>query len=126
MANLVQCLANGWCSVALKMAWGEATRGSISERGSVTEEQRSPRPFSSATLRAAVLLPWRGVARSLHPHQRDARRSRLAPGQNPLRHNTSHLRDTALGTRRLPSCLQSRGETGIAKRRPSVAGGLPV
>jgi len=52
-----------------------------------------------ATLRAAVLLASRVVARSLQTAEGYARRSRLAGGQNPLLRNTSYMRDTTLKLR---------------------------
>src|SRR5437773_145623 len=61
---LVMCLTNSWCFVAPKMGWGEARRGSISaaicDRGAT-----KPQAIFGATLRAAVLLASRVVARSL-------------------------------------------------------------
>ena len=61
--RLVMCLTNSWCFVAPKMGWGEARRGSISaaicDRGAT-----KPQPIFGATLRAAVLLASRVVARS--------------------------------------------------------------
>jgi len=68
-------------------------RGSIALQCSVTEKQRSPRPFSA---QPAVFLASRVVPRSLQTHPGYAHRSRLAGGQNPLLHNTSHLRDPSL------------------------------
>jgi len=98
------CLPNGWCYVAPKMAWGEARRGSIAavlwDRGAT-----KPQAIWGATLRAAGLFASRFVARSFQTHQGYARRSRLAGGENPLQHNTSHLGDTSLAS--LDSMAQS-------------------
>src|SRR6266568_1703749 len=94
------CLTNSWCFVAPKMAWGEARRGSISA-GICDRGATKPQAIFGATLRAAVLLASRVVARSLQTTDGYARRSRLAGGQNPLLRNTSYLRDTTLdGLRR--------------------------
>jgi len=64
LRSLVMCLTNSWCFVAPKMGWGEARRGSISaaicDRGAT-----KPQAIFGATLRAAVLLASRVVARSL-------------------------------------------------------------
>src|SRR2546426_6194287 len=94
-ANLVWCLAIGWCFVAPKTAWGKARRGSIAaalcDRG-VTR----PQAVFGATLRAAVLFASRFVARSSQTAEGYARRSRLAGNENYLRRNTSQLRDTTL------------------------------
>ena len=100
------CLAIGWCFVAPKMAWGEARRGSISavicDRGAT-----KPQAIFGATLRAAVLLASRVVARSLQTTEGYARRSRLAGGQNPLLRNTSYGRDTTLAEpRRAAQCCE--------------------
>src|SRR5438093_6965412 len=92
---LVWCLAIGWCFVAPKTAWGKARRGSIAaalcERGAT-----KPQAVFGATLRAAVLLASRFVARSSQTAEGYARRSRLAGNENSLRRNTSQLRDTTL------------------------------
>ena len=90
LRSLVMCLTNSWCFVAPKWAGARRDEGAYPQR-SVTEEQRSPRPFFGATLRAAVLFASRGVAPSLQTADGYARRSRLAGGQNPLRQNTSYL-----------------------------------
>jgi len=89
-STLVMCLTNDWCFVAPKMAWGEARRGSISAR-ICDRGATKPQAIFGATLRAAVLLASRVVARSSQTHEGYARRSRLAGDQNPLRQNTSHL-----------------------------------
>jgi len=59
-------------------------------------EATKPQAICGATLRAAVFLASRVVPRSLQTHPGYAHRSRLAGGQNPLLHNTSHLRDPSL------------------------------
>src|SRR3989442_1176963 len=99
-ANLLWCLAIGWCFVAPKTAWGKARRGSIAaalcDRGAT-----KPQAVFGATLRAAVLFASRFVARSSQTAEGYARRSRLAGNENSLRRNTSQLRDTTLGYSRL-------------------------
>jgi hypothetical protein len=87
---LVMCLTNGWCYVAPKMAWSEARRGSIAA-GLCDRGVTKPQAIFGATLGAAGLFASRFVARSFQTRQGYARRSRLAVGENPLRHNTSHL-----------------------------------
>src|SRR2546426_2256337 len=98
-ANLVWCLAIGWCFVAPKTAWGKARRGSIAaalcDRGAT-----KPQAVFGATLRAAVLFASRFVARSSQTAEGYACRSRLAGDENSLRRNTSQLRDTTLAASR--------------------------
>src|SRR5205809_1103923 len=123
------CLTNSWCFVAPKMAWGEARRGSISA-GICDRGATKPQAILGATLRAAVLLASRVVARSLQTAEGYARGSRLAGGQNPWLRNTSYMRDTtlALGGAPLAATLvrlptgSSSGSSSSAKPRPSDRG----
>src|SRR5437870_12781782 len=90
-ANLVWCLAIGWCFVAPKTAWGKARRGSIAaalfDRGAT-----KPQAVFGATLRPAVLFASPFVLPSSQTAEGYPRRSGLAGNENPLRRNTIQLR----------------------------------
>src|SRR2546426_9682471 len=98
-ANLVWCLAIGWCFVAPKTAWGKARRGSIAaalcDRGAT-----KPQAVFGATLRAAVLFASRFVARSSQTAEgmlvaRASRETKIPCGETPANCETPHQAPSA-------------------------------